>query len=247
VSGGVASPASASSRVWGRLGAGSGSIFIVAFNLALFDLGAPPKASDSSRQIALILTSHHARILGGMYLAGVAMMLGTYFFATVRTWLIRASEGPETPLAGSALAGGLLAIGLGVLGMLLYYGATYKIAGHGGLSAVRGLTDAGNASIELTKFPLAVFIVAVSVAARQPGLLSASFIRAGFASACVLIATAIPLFAHGSFTQFGGGLDVLGGLPAVIWIFGLSLTMLRHERRATVVSAGGDALTSRVQ
>jgi hypothetical protein len=219
-----------------RLGAGSGALFIVSFNLALFDLGAPPKASDSSREIALILYTHHSRILGGMYLAGVAVMLGIYFFATVRTWLIRGSGAAETPLAGVAFAGGLLAMGLGVLGMLLFYGATYKIAGENGLSVVRGLTDAGNASIELTKFPLAVFVLAVSFSARQTGCLAISFIRAGIASACVLVATAIPLFAHGSFTQFGGGLDVLGGLPAVIWVFSLSLTLLRREGQRTQAS-----------
>jgi hypothetical protein len=43
--------------------------------------------------------------------------------------------------------------------------------------------------------------------------------------------TAIPLFAHGSFTQFGGGLDVLGALPGVIWILALSIVMIRQSPR----------------
>jgi hypothetical protein len=47
----------------------------------------------------------------------------------------------------------------------------------------------------------------------------------------VLLASAIPLFAEGSFTQFGGGLDVIGGVPGVIWIFALSLMMIRSCQR----------------
>jgi hypothetical protein len=214
-----------------RLSALSGALFIVAFNLALFDLGAPPKASDSSAQVASILVGAHGRILGGMYLAGLALMLGICFFATVRSWLIRASDSAEAPLADTAFAGGLFAIALGLLGMLLYYGATYKVAGDSGpsgLSVVRALTDGGNAAIELTKFPLATFIIAVSLAASRTGPLPRWFVRVGTACAAVLLASAIPLFSHGSFTQFGGGLDVIGGAPAVLWIFTLSLIMGKH-------------------
>lgn len=78
-------------------------------------------------------------------------------------------------------------MGLGVLGMLLYY----EVAGQGGaaLPVVRALTDAGNASIELTKFPLAVFIICVSLAACRAKLLPRWFTRAGGASAFVLLHT----------------------------------------------------------
>jgi hypothetical protein len=213
-----------------RLSALSGVLFVLAFNLALFDLGAPPKASDSSQQVASILIRSHGRILHGMYLAGVAIMLGIWFFATVRSWLLCALEDSPDSLADAALASGLFAIALGILGMLLFYGATYKVAGQGGLSAVRALTDAGNASIELTKFPLAVFILAVSLTASRGELLPRHFVQAGAACALVLPASAIPLFAHGSFTQFGGGLDVLGALPGVIWILTLSLIMTKRAQ-----------------
>jgi hypothetical protein len=206
---------------------------VIAFNLALFDLGAPPKASDSSQQIASILIGAHERILGGMYLAGLAIMLGIWFFASVKTWLSQRTDSPDSTAPAAAFASGLFAIGLGTLGMLLYYGATYKVAGEGGLSSVRALTDGGNAAIELTKFPLAVFIIAVSIATRRAGMLPRWFTAAGAASVVMLFASAIPLFSHGSFTQFGGGLDVIGGAPAVIWIFTLSVMMAKdaHPQR----------------
>ena len=209
-----------------RLSAASGAIFIIAFNLALFDLGAPPKASDTDSKVASILIHSHGRILDGMYLAGLAVMLGIWFFATVRIWLMQLCVGRATSLPGAAFAAGLFATGLGVLGMLFYYGAAYKVAGQGGLSAVRALTDAGNAAIELTKFPLALFILVVALAPHGTRLMPRWFTQAGVASAVVLLATAIPLFAHGSFTQFGGGLDVIGAIPGVLWILGLSVLMV---------------------
>jgi hypothetical protein len=80
----------------------------------------------------------------------------------------------------AAVAGGLFAIGLAVLGMLLYYGATYRVAGQdpSGLQVVRALTDAGNAAIELTKFPLSAFVFSVSLAAYRATILPRWFIRA---------------------------------------------------------------------
>jgi hypothetical protein len=215
-----------------RLSAASGALFIISFNLALFDLGAPPKASDTAGEIASLLIHARSRILHGMYLAGLAIVLGIWFFATVRTWLEQTTGSHNTQLADAAFGGGLFAMGLGVLGMLLYYGVAYEVAGQGGaaLPVVRALTDAGNASIELTKFPLAVFITCVSLAGSRAKLLPRWFTRAGGASAVVLLASAIPLFAEGSFTQFGGGLDVIGGIPGVIWIFVLSLIMRRQPK-----------------
>jgi hypothetical protein len=216
-----------------RLSAASGALFIVSFNVALFDLGAPPKASDTAGEIASLLVHGRSRILHGMYLAGLAIVLGVWFFATVRTWLEQTADSRDMQLADAAFGGGLFAMGLGVLGMLLYYGVAYEVAGLGGASlpVVRALTDAGNASIELTKFPLAVFILCVSLAACRAKLLPRWFTRAGAASAVVLLGSAIPLFAEGSFTQFGGGLDVIGAIPGVIWIFVLSLMMIGPHQR----------------
>jgi hypothetical protein len=217
-----------------RLSAASGVLFLLAFNLALFDLGPPPKASDSARKIAAQLVHSHGRILHGMYLAGLAVMLGVWFFATVHTWLGQATEHRQTQLASSALAAGLFAIGLGALGMILFYGAAYKVAGGGasGLPVVRALTDAGNAAVELTKFPLAAFLFSVSLAAARSEILPAWFTRSGFASCVVLLASAIPLFAKGSFTQFGGGLDVVGAVPGILWIFTLSILLAKERRYA---------------
>ncbi len=228
-----------------RLSAASGAVFIVCFNAALFDLGAPPKASDSASEIASLLVHGRTRILHGMYLAGLAIMLGIWFFATVRTWLEQAAAKRGTQLAGAAFGGGLSAIGLGVLGMLLFYGATYKIAGQGtgGLPVIRALTDAGNAAIELTKFPLAVFILSVSLATYRAKLMPRWFTQAGAASAVVLLASAIPLFAQGSFTQFGGGLDVIGAIPGIVWILSLSVMMVRGRSPEILKDPKPDALS----
>jgi hypothetical protein len=46
----------------------------------------------------------------------------------------------------------------------------------------------------------------------------------------VLVVSAVPLFAEGSFTQFGGGLDVIGAIPGIVWILSLSVMMTRGRR-----------------
>lgn len=38
-----------------------------------------------------------------------------------------------------------------------------------------------------------------------------------------------PLFAQGSFTQFGGRLDVTGAIPGIVRIFSLSVMMVRRR------------------
>jgi hypothetical protein len=114
-------------------------------------------------------------------------------------------------------------IGAQLVGMLLFYGATYKIAGQHQYALVRGLTDAGNAGIEMSKFGFAALIAGICMAARR--LLPAMLFATGLLAAGVVVSSAIPLFSDGSFTQFGGGLDIVGIVPAIMWIAALSLLL----------------------
>jgi len=48
----------------------------------------------------------------------------------------------------------------------------------------------------------------------------------------VLAVSAMPLVSEGSFTQFGGGLDLLGSVPGIVWIAGLSVVLSRRGGRS---------------
>jgi hypothetical protein len=80
------------------------------------------------------------------------VVFALWFFSVVGTWLAKAGGDAERTLAWAAAAGGAAAVLLILVGLLLFYGAAYQVAGARELAVVRGLTDAGNASIEMSKF-----------------------------------------------------------------------------------------------
>jgi hypothetical protein len=202
-----------------RRAAACGAVAMVLFGVVLFLPGAPPKASDSAAEIARLLADKRGEILAGMYIAGLAAIAFLFFLAAVRRWLAQADGGRL--LGDVAFAAGLVALGVLLLGLLLFYGAAYQEAGERELAVVRGLTDGGNAAIEMSKFGFAAFVGAVAAAGRLPRWMTI----AGYAAAACSVGTAIPLFAEGSFTQFGGGLDLVGAAPAFLWTLWLSVLL----------------------
>lgn len=201
---------------------GTGAIFAGLIGLALFLPGAPPKASDSASEIAATLADKRSAVLAGMYIAGLALVAWLVFMGVVREWLI------DTPgVATTAVAAGVFGVAFQIIGMLLFYGATFKVAGGHQDALVRGLTDAGNATIEMSKFAFAAFIAAICHAggARLPAWL----VRLGAAAAATLVLTAIPLVSEAGVLQFGGAVDLAGALPGVVWIVAFSLLLVRRE------------------
>ena len=211
-----------------RQGTGaSGAIAMVLLGVALALPGAPPKASDSAAEVTTLLAGHRGAILAGMYIAGLASIAFVAFLAAVRRWLAADERGRL--LGDVAFAAGLLAIGVFLVGMLLFYGATYKVAGERELALVRALTDGGNAAIEMSKFGFAAFVGAIAAAAASRQLLPRWMTVAGALAAVSSVATAIALFAEGSLTEFGGPLDLLGAAPAFAWTVALSIRLARED------------------
>jgi hypothetical protein len=227
-------------RGYGRLSAASGIAFVVVLTVALFLPGSPPKASDSAATITAVLADHRGAFVVGTYVAGIAIALGIWFFATVRAWLAASAHEPGDQLATVALAAGVLALGLVALGMVLFYGAAYKVAGENQLAVVRALTDAGNGALVLMKLPFAVFVAAVALAGARHALLPRWFTLAGAAAAALLLAGAIPLFGDGDLTEFGGPLDVGGAAPAMLWVVALSVILTRRAGVPAVSPPGPD-------
>ncbi len=201
---------------------GSGAIFAALIGLALFLPGAPPKARDSAGAIAATLADKRPELLAGTYVAGVALLAWLVFLGVAREWLA------YTPArATTAVAAGVFGVALQLLGLLLFYGATFKVAGEHQDALVRGLTDAGNAAIEMSKFAFAAFIAAVCHA-RDPRL-PAWLVRFGGVAAATLVLSAVPLVTDARVLQFGGVVDLAGALPGFIWILAFSVVLVRRE------------------
>jgi hypothetical protein len=197
-------------------------MFAGLIGLALFLPGAPPKAHDSASEIAATLADKRPAVLAGMYIAGLALVAWLVFMGVIREWLV------ATPgIATTAITAGVFGVAFQVLGMLLFYGASFKVAGAHQDAVVRGLTDAGNATIEMSKFAFAAFIAAICHAGGRR--LPAWLVRLGGVAAATLVLTAVPLVTETSVLQFGGGVDLAGALPGFVWIVAFSVVLVRRE------------------
>jgi hypothetical protein len=116
------------------------------------------------------------------------------------------------------------------IGMLLFSGTAFRAAAMGDQSLVRATVDTGNMLIETSKFGFAVLIAATCASAsRGHRLLSRRMIVTGVLCAVILVLSAVPPFlADHGIGQFGGGVDVVGGLPGFAWIMALSVQLARR-------------------
>lgn len=195
-----------------------------------------PVASDSQSQMAAALQDGRQWAVIAFFGAGLAAFLGLWFLSVLRAWLRAAVPDGGEDLGTLALVAATLAVGLALVGISLFYGATYELAGRGGSAALLGLVDAANGVMMMTKFSGAVVVAAISLAASRSGRFPAWFPILGWFSVFALIASSIGLFAEGSFTQFGGPLDFYGSLPSGVWGFLLMAFLYRERLSPTSVA-----------
>lgn len=176
-----------------------------------------PTAGDTPGEMAAKLADGRTWTLLAFFGAGLWAMLGLWFLSAFHTWLRTTVPGDGDELSTAVLMAGVLAIGLALVGLSLFYGATYSLAGQGGSQALRGLVDAASAVMMLMKFPAALLVATVSVAALKSSLFPRWFASLGFFSVFALIASAVGLFTTDHFTEFGGPLDFYGTFPAGLW------------------------------
>jgi hypothetical protein len=202
--------------------AASAAAFVALDGIALFLPGAPPRARQSAEEIAATLASNRGRLLASAYVGGLALLALIAFVASVRR---RPARDPG--LAAAAFGSAGIAMALQLTGLVLFYGAAFRVASQGDLAVVRGLTDAGNAAIAVSKFAFAAFIGGLCLAA--PRGLTLAMRRAGAAAATLLALSAVSLLSDGAVLQFGGPVDLLGSVPSVAWLVALSVTLARER------------------
>jgi hypothetical protein len=206
----------------------SGAVGLGLVFIALFLPGPPPKADDTADALVTNLAEHRTALVAGILVAGLGLIALLWFLAVLADTLRRDTNTP--PFAYAAVIGGVVGILLMFIGMLLFSGTAFRAAEMGDRSLVRATVDTGNMLIETSKYGFALLIAATCASCWPSHVLSRRMIQAGIVAAVILVLSSIPPFLtdHG-VGQFGGGIDVLGGIPGFAWIIALSVQMARSE------------------
>jgi hypothetical protein len=205
----------------------SGALGLGLVFVALFLPGRPPKTDDTVTALTANLIEHRTALVDGMLIAGLGVMALLWFFGVLANTLRRDTQ--SASYAHAAFAGGLAGTLLVFVGMLLFSGTAFRAAGMADQTLVRATVDTGNMLIETGKYGFAVLILATCAAASHSNLLSRRMILIGVTAATILALSTIPPFlADHGVGQFGGGIDVLGGIPGFVWIFALSVQLARR-------------------
>ena len=218
-----------------KLDAAMGIVFVLLVTVALLLPGQPPKAEDSAATVAALLIEKRSAFLVGGYVAGLSSsVLATmlrycsiaflWFIAAVRDHLDRHGA---TQLASAAFAGGIVAVTLMLVGMILINGVAFVAVRAGDTAIVRAGNDMGTFALETSKFAFALFMLAVSRSGHSSAALPRWLVRFGIASVPVVLLSAFSLIAEHGVFQFGGVVDLLGGFLPPIWILALSVAMIR--------------------
>jgi hypothetical protein len=208
-------------RQWNEL---TGVLGVALVSVALFLPGAPPKAADTTAQLTSGLLLHRHTLVAGTLLAGVGFMALIWFTGVVACWLQPEHRGERIPAPLVAVAGGGMAVVLMFVGMLIFAGVAFRSADMHSPASVRVAVDTGNMLIEASKYGIAVLITAACAgnAGQLPRWLRGFGITA---AAVAVVSTAPPFLDASGIGQFGGGIDLLGGIPAFVWLAALSLRL----------------------
>jgi hypothetical protein len=225
-----------------RAAASTGAIGIVALLIALFLPGPPPKTTDTINHLTNVLIHKRHLLLAGTYLAGLGALAFMWFLGTLAQFLHNHTR-QLAPIA-AAVIGGLTGVIAMLTGIALVSGATLRAASLPGAGpTTRALIDSGNVLIEMSKFGLALLVLATTNALWRSDVLTKTALRVGVAAGTLPVLSALsPFIADRGLWQFGGPPEILGAAPAAVWIIYLSLTLVRYDGSQPVPQSTTDTL-----
>jgi hypothetical protein len=200
--------------------AAAGAIGLALILVALFLPGAPAKTSDPVAHLSDVLLAHRGAFLVGTWIAGMGAVAIVWFLGRLHAELATGDDGAA--MAPTAVAGGVIAVVLILAGMALPAGVALNAAKLSDPALVRTAVDVANVVIEMSKFGLAVLVLATCYGGRR--WLDGRAVPVGVVAAAVLVASALPPFlADRGIWQFGGPVDLAGLVPGALWMGWLSL------------------------
>jgi hypothetical protein len=204
--------------------AAAGAVGLVLILVALFLPGPAAKTSDSVAHLGDVLLTHRGAFLIGIWIAGLGSVGIVWFLGRLNAALGAGHDGPA--MAPTAVAGGVSAVVLLLAGMAEPTGVALNAVRMNDPALVRAAFDVANVVIEMSKFGLAVLVLATCRGGRR--WLGERATLVGVCTAALLVASALPPFlTDRGIWQFGGPVDLGGLVPGALWMIWLSLLLAR--------------------
>jgi hypothetical protein len=209
-----------------RAGGIAGVVGIALILAALFLPGPAPKTSDSIGHLSSVLVDRRSAFLAGTFLAGLGEFALLWFLGALRDALGEDAAG----LATTAVAGGLVGSIFMVTGIAIVSGFALVAAPLAQPALVRAVTDIGNVLVGMGKFGLAAMVLASALAARRRQHIGNRGLQLAVVAVVVAVASALPpLLANTGVWQFGGPVDLAGGVALGVWLAWFSLTVVTRQ------------------
>jgi hypothetical protein len=212
-----------------RWDAAAGIGFVVLGFVGFGAAGAPPKADDSSAEIAKFFVDKRDELLLGNVLLLLAALFFLWFLGALRSYL-RAAEGGEGRLSAASFGGGVAGATLLLAGAAALNAAAYRATGSGAdPNLQRTLFDLSNALFAMAGAGFGVFAGAASCSAARSGALPGRLVWSGSAIALLQVLTLTTLFAKSGELAAGGLISFVPATLALLWVLATSILMMRRD------------------
>jgi hypothetical protein len=207
-------------------GIGFAVLAMVGFGLP----GSPPKADDSTTEIANFFADKRDEVLVGNFLIGIAAILFLWWIGSLRSYL-RSAEGGEGRLSAASFGGGIAGIVLLLAGAAVLNMFTFHFAEVGEVPALaHGVFDASGAFFAMSVLCFGAFFAAASCSGARSGALPPWAYWSGSVIALLQVLAGVALFAESGFFATGGALPTyIAPLAAFLWVVGVSVLMIRRD------------------
>jgi hypothetical protein len=218
---------------WERFAALGAIVSVVTSAGGTFLVGQPPAADASMTKIRAYYAGHHTALLWQMILLCLGAVAVIAFAGGLRSFLRRTGDA-SGHLSGTAFGAGLTIGILVLVGLFLEVGLVYRAAPSVDDALMRVMFDALTTGAVFFGFPIALFVMAASIAGRRTRALSDGIYYLGVVTALANVAAVSQLFVDSGPWTPGGSATFIPFLLLVIWEIAVAATMISKSRETVV-------------
>jgi hypothetical protein len=223
-----------------RWDAATGIGFVVVGAVAFILPGTPPKADDSSQEVAKFFVDKRDELLTSSALWLLAFAFFLWFLGSLRSYL-RAAEGGEGRLSAAAFGGGVAAAALILAAICALNAGAFKVADEtllpGDLHLIRSLYDFSNALVSISGAGFLVLFAAASCSAARSGALPPWLYWFGSVVGVLQLLGGVGLVAESGAFAVGGAFTAVVPCLSFLWILAASIVLMQRAGTPPVARA----------